>query len=182
MVVTDENADGPPSNFGEMLVDDGSGDTRVELEDGNHSYHNLSDPLRTYYVMTGSIFDALSGVMYYSFGNYKLVPRNDNDFVGFTTDVTEGEGIPAEYSLSQNYPNPFNPSTKIQYALPVEGSVTLKVFNILGQEVMTLINNKLEPAGRHEVTFNASNLPSGIYLYHIQADGFVQVKKMILLK
>ncbi len=182
LVVTDENADGPPSNFGEMLVDDGSGDTRVELEDGNHSYHNLSDPLRTYYVITGSTYEALSGLLYYSFGNYKLVPRNDDDFLGFTTDVTEGEGIPTEYSLSQNYPNPFNPSTKIQYALPVEGSITLKVFNILGQEVMTLINNKLVTAGRHEVTFDASHLPSGIYLYHIQTDGFVKVKKMILLK
>jgi hypothetical protein len=84
--------------------------------------------------------------------------------------------------LAQNYPNPFNPSTKIQFALPVGGNVTLKVFNLLGQEVQTLINNQVIPAGRHEVIFDASNLPSGIYFYRIHTDSFAQVKKMILLK
>ncbi|MCH9030081.1 MAG: T9SS type A sorting domain-containing protein [Bacteroidetes bacterium] len=182
LVVTDENADGPPSNFGEMLVDDGTGDTRVELEDGNHSYHNLSDPLRTYYVMTGSIFDALSGVMYYSFGNYKLVPRNDDDFVGFTTDVTEGGEIPIEYSLSQNYPNPFNPSTTIQYSLPEAGDVTFRIYNLLGQEVKTVFNNVSQSAGTHKVVISASELPSGIYFYSFRVNDFVQVKKMILMK
>ena len=182
ITVTDENADGPPSNFGEMYVDDGSGDTRVELEDGNHSYHNLSDPLRTYYVMTGSTFDALSGVMYYSFGDYKLVPRNDDDFVGFTTDVTEGEEIPAEYSLSQNYPNPFNPSTTIQYSLPEAGDVTFRIYNLLGQEVKTVFNNVPQSAGTHSVVFSASELPSGIYFYSFRVNDFAQVKKMILMK
>ncbi|MCH8034307.1 MAG: T9SS type A sorting domain-containing protein [Bacteroidetes bacterium] len=182
LLVTDENADGPPSNFGEMLVDDGTGDTRVELEDGNHSYHNLSDPLRTFYIMTGSTFEALSGVMYYSFGNYKLVPRNDDDFVGFTTDVTETEEIPTEYSLSQNYPNPFNPSTTIQYSLPEAGDVTLRVYNLLGQEVKTVFNNVSQSAGTHKVVLNISELPSGIYFYSFRVNDFVQVKKMILMK
>ncbi len=182
VTVTDENADGPPSNFGEMLVDNGTGDTRVELEDGNHSYHNLSDPLRTYYIMTGSTFDALSGVMYYSFGNYKLVPRNDDDFVGFTTDVTEGGDIPIEYSLSQNYPNPFNPSTTIQYSLPEAGDVTMRVYNLLGQEVKTVFDNVSQSAGTHSVVFSASELPSGIYFYSFRVNNFVQVKKMILMK
>ncbi|MGB5849882.1 MAG: T9SS type A sorting domain-containing protein [Ignavibacteriaceae bacterium] len=182
ITVTDENADGPPSNFGEMYVDDGSGDTRVELEDGNHSYHNLSDPLRTYYVMTGSTFDALSGVMYYSFGDYKLVPRNDDDFIGFTTDVTEGEEIPAEYSLSQNYPNPFNPSTTIQYSLPEAGDVTFRIYNLLGQEVKTVFDNIPQSAGTHSVVFSASELPSGIYFYSFRVNDFAQVKKMILMK
>ena len=182
VTVTDENADGPPSNFGEMLVDNGTGDTRVELEDGNHSYHNLSDPLRTYYIMTGSTFDALSGVMYYSFGNYKLVPRNDDDFVGFTTDVTEGVEIPIEYSLSQNYPNPFNPSTTIQYSLPEAGDVTMRVYNLLGQEVKTVFDNVSQSAGTHSVVFSASELPSGIYFYSFRVNNFVQVKKMILMK
>ncbi len=182
LLVTNENADGPGSNFGEMLVDDGSGDTRVELEDGNHSYHNLSDPFRTYYIMTGSTFEALSGIMYYSFGNYKLVPRNDDDFVGFTTDVSEGEEIPIEYSLSQNYPNPFNPSTTIQFSLPEAGDVTFRIYNLLGQEVKTVLNNVPQSAGTHSVVFSASELPSGIYFYSFRVNDFAQVKKMILMK
>ena len=182
ILVTNENPDGPGSNFGEMLVSDGSGDTRVELEDGNHSYHNLSDPLRTYYIMTGSTFDALSGVMYYSFGNYKLVPRNDDDFVGFTTDVNEGEEIPTEYSLSQNYPNPFNPSTTIQYSLPEAGDVVFKIYNLLGQEVRTVFNNVTQSAGTHSVVISASDLPSGIYFYSFRVNDFAQVKKMIFMK
>jgi len=133
-------------------------------------------------IETGNTFDALVGIAWFSFGNYKLVPRKDDDFIGFVTGIDDEISLPIDYTLAQNFPNPFNPSTKIQYALPVEGSVTLKVFNILGQEVITLINNELVTAGRHEVTFDASHLPSGIYLYRIQTDGFVQVKKMILMK
>jgi hypothetical protein len=139
LLVTDENADGPPSNFGEMLVDDGAGDTRVELEDGSHSYHNLSDPNnRIYYVQTGHAFDALSGMLFYSHGDYKLVPRNDDDFVGYTTGVNDAIELPTEYAISQNYPNPFNPSTSIEYSLPEAGDVTLHIYNLLGQNVKTI--------------------------------------------
>jgi hypothetical protein len=165
-----------------MLVDDETGDTRVDLEAGNHSYHNLSDPLRSIYVMTGSTFDAISGLLYYSFGDYKLVPRNDDDFVGFITDVTEGGEIPIEYSLSQNYPNPFNPSTTIQYSLPESGDVTMRIYNLLGQEVKTVFDNASQSAGTHSVVFSASELPSGIYFYSFRVNNFVQVKKMILMK
>ena len=182
VLVTDENADGPPNNFGEMLVDDGSGDTRVELEDGNHDYHNLSDPTRLYYVRTGSTFDALSGLLYYSFGNYKLVPRNDDDFVGFVSDVKGEKDVPTEYSLSQNYPNPFNPSTTIEYALPEGGDVSLRIFNLLGQEVRIIFDNDFQSAGTHRVVFDASSLPSGIYFYQFRTKNFVKVKKMILMK
>jgi len=194
--VTDENADGLPGpdegsggnrNFGEMLVRDAMSvhETRVELQDGTHQYHNYwanelqGEPIR---IREGDTFDELIGILWYSFGNYKLLPRKDDDFVGHTTDVNNETELPTEYTLSQNYPNPFNPSTRIQYALPIEGNVTLKVFNILGQEVMTLVNNQPQTSGLHEVTFNASSLPSGIYLYRLQSDGFVDVKKMILLK
>jgi hypothetical protein len=182
VTVTAENADPLPNNYGEMLVDDNSGDTRVELEDGFHSYHNLSDPTRPNYIRTGNIFEELSGVMYYSFGNYKLVPRNDNDFVGWITDVNEVDQLPDEFGLFQNHPNPFNPSTIINYNLPVQANVTLKIFNILGQELKTLIDNEIVSAGKHEVSFNANGLPTGIYIYNLQANDFVQSKKMILLK
>jgi hypothetical protein len=194
--VTDENADGLPGpdegsggnrNFGEILVRDAVSvhETRVELQDGTHQYHNYwaveleNEPIR---IREGDSFDELIGILWYSFGNYKLLPRKDDDFVGHTTDVNSETEIPNDYKLSQNYPNPFNPSTKIQYALPVSGTVTLKVYNILGQEVMTLINNQLQTIGLHEVTFNASSLPSGIYLYRLQAADFIDAKKMILLK
>jgi len=89
--------------------------------------------------------------------------------------------IPANYLLSQNYPNPFNPSTSISYSLPKSGYVTLKVFNILGNEVTTLVN-EAKAAGQYNVEFNASNLPSGIYFYKIQSGSFTETKKMILLK
>ena len=94
--------------------------------------------------------------------------------------------IPAEFSISQNYPNPFNPSTVIKFALPTDAKVSLKVYNILGVEVSTLINNNLT-AGVHEAKFNASNLNSGIYFYNITArgvDGSVNsnTMKMMYLK
>ena len=118
----------------------------------------------------------------YSHSFYKLIPRKNDDFVGWVTDVNNETGLPVSYSVSQNYPNPFNPSTKINYTLPVTGNVTLKIYNILGQEVRTLINNELKSAGKYTIDFNASNLASGVYLYRLQAGDFVRVKKMMLLK
>ena len=90
-------------------------------------------------------------------------------------------GIPDEYYLAQNYPNPFNPVTKIRYSIPQLSNVSLIVYNILGQEVITLVNEQ-QPAGNYEVSFDATNLTSGIYLYKIQAGGYSDVKKMILLR
>jgi hypothetical protein len=88
---------------------------------------------------------------------------------------------PDEYVLEQNYPNPFNPSTTIQFSLPKSGDVTLKIFNLLGEEVKTLVEEYRE-AGKHSVQFNASQLASGIYFYRLQAGSFVETKKMILLR
>ncbi len=101
------------------------------------------------------------------------------DILG-TTDV-EDETLPAEFTLSQNYPNPFNPTTKINYALPKDEFVTLKVFNILGEEVAKLVEGRVT-AGSHSVEFDASNLSSGTYIYRLTAGKFVSTKKMILLK
>jgi hypothetical protein len=89
--------------------------------------------------------------------------------------------VPEDFSLSQNYPNPFNPSTVISYRLPVTSFVTLKVCDILGREVATLVNEE-KPAGEYEVEFDGSNLPSGIYFYQLKAGEFAETKKMILLK
>ena len=85
------------------------------------------------------------------------------------------------YLLQQNYPNPFNPSTTISYSIKEEGLVTLKVYNILGQEVATLVNEN-KPDGLYEAEFDASQLPSGMYIYKLQAGFFSDVKKMLLTK
>jgi hypothetical protein len=89
--------------------------------------------------------------------------------------------IPNYYSLAQNYPNPFNPVTKINYTLPKSGNVELKVYDILGREVATLVN-EVKQAGIYDVDFNATNLASGIYFYRIKAGDFSAIKKMVLVK
>ncbi len=90
-------------------------------------------------------------------------------------------GIPSEFTLDQNYPNPFNPATKISYGLPKESFVSIKIFDILGKEVMKLVNENKQ-AGYHQVDFNASNFASGMYFYKIEAGSFVQTRRMMLLK
>jgi hypothetical protein len=95
--------------------------------------------------------------------------------------VSDEELVAENFELKQNYPNPFNPSTSIQYAITTRQFVTLKVYNILGDEVVTLVNEEKQ-SGVYEVTFNASNLSSGMYLYKLQSGSFVETKKMILIK
>lgn len=94
---------------------------------------------------------------------------------------TEQEVNPNEFKLSQNYPNPFNPSTNISFNLPSSGEVSLKVYNLLGQEVASLVNGRMN-SGSHTVSFDASRLASGMYIYRLQAGSFMQTKKMMLIK
>ena len=89
--------------------------------------------------------------------------------------------IPTKFKLEQNYPNPFNPSTKIQYSVPQSSNVIIKVVDILGNEIETLVNEE-KPIGTYELTWNAANLPSGVYFYQLKAGSFVETKKMILVK
>ncbi len=103
-------------------------------------------------------------------------------FSTMISDVKEiQDAVPADFTLEQNYPNPFNPSTNIRFSLPEANQVTLKVFDMLGQEVVTLVNEFIN-AGSYEVSFDASNLPTGIYTYSITAGDFQSVKKMMLIK
>ena len=88
---------------------------------------------------------------------------------------------PTDFTLSQNYPNPFNPSTKISFTLPKASNVTLKVYNVLGQEVATIFQG-FQNAGKYTATFEGVNLASGIYFYTLHADNFNMTKKMILMK
>lgn len=100
---------------------------------------------------------------------------------GSVTDVNNIEEIPAEFVLSQNYPNPFNPSTSINYQLAADSHVQLNVFDILGNEIATLVNES-QSAGSYVVRFNASDLSSGVYFYKIKANNFTQIRKMLLVK
>jgi subtilisin-like proprotein convertase family protein len=103
----------------------------------------------------------------------------DYDIItGVSNNVTS---IAENYKLSQNYPNPFNPSTKINYSIPKSGLVSIKVYDVLGKEVYTLVN-EIKNAGSYEALFNGANFSSGVYFYRIQAGDFVETKKMYLLK
>jgi hypothetical protein len=88
---------------------------------------------------------------------------------------------PEDYKLYQNFPNPFNPSTKISYKINQEGYVKLSVFNLVGQEIETLVN-EYQAAGKYDIEFNAKDLPSGIYLYKLQVNGYTSVKRMTLIR
>ena len=105
------------------------------------------------------------------------------DYMLNTLVSVDEEGItkPESFKLNQNYPNPFNPTTKISYSIPSNENVTLKIYNLLGSEVATLVNEK-QAQGSYEVSFNATDLTSGIYFYKITSDNFTQVNKMMLLK
>ena len=105
---------------------------------------------------------------------------NDGQFV-YSNVVNIDLGNQTEYTLEQNYPNPFNPSTKITYSIPRASDVKITVFNLLGQEIKTLVNETKE-AGIHEINFNAQNLNSGVYLYKIEAGSYIQTRKMTLIK
>jgi len=89
--------------------------------------------------------------------------------------------IPNEFKIFQNFPNPFNPSTRIKWQIPEPGLITLKVYDVLGNEITTLLNEE-KPAGNGELLWNAENLPSGVYFYQLKAGEFIQTKKMILIK
>ncbi len=195
VVVNNENADGYPGphsppdnyNFGEIFISDTITSnlvTRIALQGGTHDYHNFwrvgqdSIPI---YIQTGDTILSITGVLSFSSNNYKLIPRKNDDFDGITA-VEYEESLPGYYSLLQNYPNPFNPSTTIEFNLPIEGNVTLKVFNVLGQEVRTLLNNEYKLLGKHNIELNAKDLSSGLYLYRLKVNDFTQVRKMVLLK
>jgi len=99
-----------------------------------------------------------------------------------TVGITQTSASDIHYSLSQNYPNPFNPTTKIKFSIPRSQRVSLKIFDILGNEVELSINDKMLTAGAYEVEFNGNKVSSGIYYYRLTAENFTDTKKMIFLK
>ena len=129
--------------------------------------------------------------MYYNFAstNNTLLWNNEVPwvlYIDLSELSTDNIGMPLEFTLHQNYPNPFNPITSIRYDLPNAGNVSLVIYDMMGREVRTLLNNNTE-AGFQSVTWDATNnfgnsVGAGVYIYQIKADGFIQSKKMILLK
>ena len=114
--------------------------------------------------------------------NNNLKTDQEKDpYTSYTTGIKTENLNPVSYSLSQNYPNPFNPSTTIKFTIQKAGLVSLKIYNLLGQEVATLVNQELK-IGSYSYSFNASRLSSGVYFYNINAGSFIQTKKMLLLK
>ena len=97
------------------------------------------------------------------------------------TSVDNPQMTVMSYELFDNYPNPFNPSTTIEFHLSAQNKVTLKIFNILGEEVTTLVSDRL-PAGKHRYKWEASHLSSGIYLYRLEVDNYTETKKMIFIR
>jgi hypothetical protein len=99
----------------------------------------------------------------------------------FDTEVPQISGIPSGFTLRQNYPNPFNPETTIEFSLPMTQQVTLKIYDVQGREIYTLVNATL-PAGTHKINFAAPELPSGVYFYTINTEKLTETKKLLLLK
>ncbi len=177
-------------NFGEIWVADNSHiDARITLQGGGHTFTNNWDGNsagKTLITQNDSIL-YIQGILYYWYSNYKLTPRKNSDFGQLIPIGIKNIGeLVGTYHLQQNFPNPFNPTTKIKYSIPLAGYVSLKIYDMLGREVKTLVN-QTSAAGSFIVDFNASELSSGIYFYRINVTGidgsvFTDVKKMVLVK
>ncbi len=113
--------------------------------------------------------------------NYRLKQIDIGGSFEYSDIVEVNYGLTRSFELNQNYPNPFNPTTDISFNLPTDAHVTLTIFNVLGEQVAQIVNGNIS-AGYHSVTFDAGKLNSGIYYYKLEADGFIQMRKMMLLK
>jgi hypothetical protein len=131
-------------------------------------------------------------INYYSFSDnpqlsgvnqlyYRLKQVDFDGTYSYSNIINVSYDVPADFVLSQNYPNPFNPSTRISYFVPKESFVSIKVYDFLGREVTTLVS-EIKSTGSYELSFDASNLPSGTYFYALITDNYSATKKMIILK
>ncbi len=149
-----------------VSTDDGNSWTQINTGLNKQAYNVSSLAITDKYLFAGT-------------GDQGIWRRPLSDLV--TSVSSQNENRPAKFYLFQNYPDPFNPSTVIKYSLPVTGLVTLKIYDILGKEISTLVDN-IQNAGIHEVTFNASGLASGVYIYKLSAGNFIAEKKLVLMK
>jgi hypothetical protein len=130
-----------------------------------------------------SIDNSTARVKIEAIGNIFFDMSNANFTISSSIGINNNQnGTPIEFGLSQNFPNPFNPVTILNYAIPKKSAVSLKVYDALGREIAVLVNNQVQTEGYYNIEFNAAQLPSGIYYYRLEADKFVDTKKMILIK
>lgn len=189
LTVTLQNSDDPGTNFGEFNVDDGTGAMRVDdIGTWKKTYSNgLPAHTGSILLVKGSKIESLTGIVYYGNSNYKLEPRGASDFTGVVTGVERIADAATSFILHQNYPNPFsagsygNPSTTITYEIPEFIHVRLSVFDALGREVTTLVN-QTQSVGIYTAQFHSRNLPSGIYYYRLTAGNFTQTEKMVIVR
>lgn len=185
---------GGGSSFSPAMTDAIVGDTiRFEWEEGDHTTTcdgstgtsrpvgadpwdeaiTSSSPLFIYVIEVAGTY------------NYKCIPHFPH-MVGTinatVSSITQtSSSIPERFALNQNYPNPFNPSTNIKFDIAKEGFVKIAIYNMIGQEVATLVNGNLT-AGRYEVNWNAARVNSGVYFYRLETSGFIDTRKMLLVK
>jgi photosystem II stability/assembly factor-like uncharacterized protein len=181
----------PIPGSGNMYGASGSGDRDYWVGRGPVVYRSTDRGISWVTSYTGG--NAIAHLDFWTAPSFGLEPNTRGWTVGGSGSISaffgavsgvkeiDGEGIPTAYALEQNYPNPFNPSTKITFSVPSSEQVVLKVYDLLGQEVATLVNERMNP-GRYEASFDASKLASGVYFYRLTAGSFNQVKKMLLLK
>ncbi|RPI05342.1 MAG: T9SS C-terminal target domain-containing protein [Ignavibacteriae bacterium] len=136
---------------------------------------------KTYQIPLLAKLSYIRGMLDFTNSNYKLEPRKDDDFGIITSVSMEPNSVPNRFTLEQNFPNPFNPSTTIRYTVPAKSMVSLKIYNIIGQQVESLINME-QGVGTYNVQYNASRLSTGVYFYELRAGDYRDVKKMLLLK
>jgi len=163
---------------------DGHNEIRVDFEKDDGSYVYKGSAVDTKSMVAASSFNSII------FGTnnstttsmmLEAVHVNMGNQIDLPIQSDNTTGLPTKFALKQNYPNPFNPTTNIKFDLPKSSDVELSLYNILGQKVMTLVNQKMQ-AGYHQINFDARNLASGMYIYRIKAGNFVSVKKMMLIK
>jgi hypothetical protein len=185
LTVTSVNADAAAGkNFGEFLVTDGTGDMRVD-DSGtwDNVYTTDSTDTGLVYLRVGTGISSLQGLMYFSFLNWKLEPRTEDDFGDVTTSIEYTPAAAGDIALHQNYPNPFTAETgtSIRFDLSRQAQVSLRLYDMTGRQVATLLSGS-HPAGSYTVRFAMPALPAGIYLYNLAVDGISRTARMIVTR
>jgi enterochelin esterase-like enzyme len=167
------NPDTTAKYLSQLWISCGTNDGLLYISQQTHDYLDQNEVPHIYSLVEGAGHDWTvwkHGLYYFS----QLI------FEKSTTNI-EQEEIPASFNLSQNYPNPFNPVTKINYSLPQTSFIKIKVFDLLGREISTLVQEQ-KSAGSHVVIFDGSSLGSGVYIYRMEAGDFMDTKKLLLMK
>ncbi|MCB2203969.1 T9SS type A sorting domain-containing protein [bacterium] len=184
LTVTSDNADAPNGNYGEFLVDDGSGEMRVDdLGTWDDVYTTDSTDTGLIYLKPGTYITGLTGLMYFAFDNFKLEPRSEDDFVDVITSLEHIPTMPNAITLQANYPNPFSAAagTTIRFDIPQAGQASLKVYDLAGRLVATVVDGSLE-AGSYTARFAAENMTPGMYLYRLTVNGISRTERMIVTR